>query len=367
MTQEARQLLELPLPKRPTTKQVATLVEAAYAPTWWRERAQWQLGEAEPAGVPLGSGVIIPSAWEPGAYLPHLVVALLAGNRVLLPVTTNVQPLLHAAKAMHLPVHGIAQLRDELLSEPAVQFVTWWDESHAGFTRAAKLAELAPGQLAPRRVWGQFCSNGVAIIAGGANVSRAVSQLGQFLFGAPATGLLGIERIVAADSVYEHVTTALQQVAASYPPLALPAMERAAQYYALAPYEGTVLIGGTVTSTHATPTVVANVPQSASLACEVVRAPLVAVQRARTPGELLDLASGGLYGSVAAVFGGNAELANAVAQRHIAHTVFINEMRFPKPYEPLPSAKLSAVQRYPDGPELIRNYEYEVAFLSQQQ
>ena len=68
---------------------------------------------------------------------------------------------------------------------------------------------------------------------------------------------------------------------------------------------------------------------------------------------------------MAAVFSGNADLAREVAERHIAHTVFLNEMRLPQPREAMPTAKLSGIQHFPDGPELVRNYQHEVALLGE--
>lgn len=365
MPGDARALLALPPPPYPQPEQLADVIRAANVPPMWRERAEWQRTHALPAGVPLGAGLIIPNAWEPGAHLPHVITALLAGNRVLLPDAAELAPLMHAAQAHQLAVHGVtAAAVPALLHDPQVQFVTWWGESHTGLTRVAELAELAPGQLAPTRVWSQLDANGVALITASANVPHAIAELAPFIFGPAATGQFGIERVVAESSVYDAVVHELTNAAQAFAPLPVPDAARAAQFYQLAQYEGTVTIGGEVQNGAAEPTVVSEVPQSASIACEVLRAPLVAVQHGS---DVLGLAAGGLYGAVAAVFSTDEALPREVARRHIAHTVFFNEMRFPRPHEPLPVAKLSGVQQFPDGPELIRNYEHEIALLPKQQ
>lgn len=330
----------------------------------------WHLSTVQPNGFPLGTGTVVVSETDPLAALTHLVVALFTGNRVVLATTPQAARfatvVAEHAVAAEVPVHAAywaPETLPEHLAHPMQAFATWWGDSFTGFELVRELTELAPGQLRPRRLWGQLDGNGVALICEDADVQRTAARVARFAFTPVATTSLGIERVVVAEAVHDEFVTALIAAADQWRGFVAPTSalsERFTQFRQLAHLEGRVV-------RDADDGVIAtDVPVSASIACEVVRGPLVAVQRAATPEGLLELASGGLYGSIAAVFGGDAEFVGKVAAANIAGTIFHNELRHPAPHESAPVAKLSGFQAFPLGPELYRNYERDSAQLPHQ-
>lgn len=332
---------------------------------------QWHLDNVQPHGRPLGSGTIQPHETDPLAALIHLTVALLTGNQVLLAPTAQAASFAtfvtkHAQEAS-LPVHAVyvaPEAAAAYFAHPAQAFVTWWGNSFAGFELAGEVSQLAPGQVTPRRIWGQFDGNGVAIICEDADVQLAAKQVARFAFSPVVASSLGIERVVAADAVHDEFVTALAaaaEYAHQYTPATTALAERFAQFRQLAQIEGHVV------RDEDNGVIATDVPSSATTACEVVQGPLVITHRARSTEELISFAGGGLYGSVAAVFGGDSEFVQKVTTANIAGTVFHNALRHPAPHESAPVAKLSGIQTFPLGPELHRNYERAVTVLPDEQ
>lgn len=325
---------------------------------------EWYVEHVVPGGYPLGCGVIVPNETDPLAALVHMFAALLTGNRVVLIPTPQAAAfatqVMELAQQAALPVYAAHMLSPERLSHPEIAFVTWWDDSFAGYELARELTDIAPGQLFPRRLWGQFDGNGVAIVCDNADVPRAARDIAQFAFSPVATTSFGIERVVVHDAVHDSFIAELNAAAEAwreFTPATTKLAERFAQFRQLAHIEGRVV------RDYDDSVIVTDIPRSASTACEVVRGPLLTVQRGRTLEELLELAGGGLYGSVVAVFGGTPEFVEHVAAANIAGTVFHNEMRHAAPGEAAPVLKLSGIQAFPLGPELHRNYERTITFL----
>lgn len=332
-----------------------------------RKMITWNLEHTNPSGYPLGTGVIMPHETDPLATIVHLFAALQAGNQVILAPTPQTAAfttnLVEIAQRADLPVE-IAYIAPEdlpqALTHPGVAFVTWWGDSFTGFELAHELAAIAPGQRAPRRLWGQFDGNGVAVVYKDADLQRAARDIAQFAFTTVAASSFGIERVIVHADVHDAFLAELNAAADTFrefTPATTALAVRFAQFRQLAHYEGRVV------RDEDDGVIVTDIKRSASTACEVVRGPFLTVQRSSIPEELIDLAGGGLYGSVAAVFGGDEAYVRRTIAWDVAGTVFHNEMRHAEPGEAAPVLKLSGIQTFPLGPELHRNYERAIAFL----
>ncbi len=249
------------------------------------------------------------------------VAALVAGNCVLLkPAETSAVIGAHFAAILqeagvpggvfqYLPGEG-SLVGAHLVRHPWVHMIVFTGSQAVGCQIYAQAAQLQPGQQHLKRVVAEMGGKNAIIVDTSADLDQAVQGVVNSAFGYSGQKCSACSRVIVLETIYERflarlveATRSLTVGVATNPGTRVgPVIDRAAQeriqaWIARAPHQGEVVLampspaGGYFVG----PVIVAGVDSQAPLAQEEIFGPVLAVLRAVTFSQALEIANGTPY------------------------------------------------------------------------
>ncbi|MGC8668365.1 MAG: L-glutamate gamma-semialdehyde dehydrogenase [Chthonomonadales bacterium] len=310
----ARQMMELGLP-HPTTPYPGEENEVRY--------------------LPLGAGSVI-APWNfPLAILTGMTTAaLVAGNTVVMKpagqasvIAAKLFELLEEASVPpgvlnYLPCSG-SDAGEVLTGHPLVRFVAFTGSKDVGLHINERIARRAPGQNWIKRAILEMGGKNAIIVDADADLDAAAEGIVLSAFGFQGQKCSACSRLIALDEIYEAILGRVVKRAEAItvgdpvdPSVFMGAViDRSAhasilQYINVGRTEGRLILGGgppqnTGDGFFVAPTIFADVAPAARIAQEEIFGPVLAVIRARSFSEALDIANGTEYGLTGGVYSRN--------------------------------------------------------------
>ena len=274
---------------------------------------------------PIGAGVVIPPWNFLLAILVGTAVApVVVGNTVVVkpspstPIIASV--FMHCVAEAGFPPGVInlltgadADLGDALVDHPRTRFVNFTGSVTTGLRINERAAKVNPGQKWLKRVFLEMGGKDALIVDETADPAMAAAAAVASGFGFQGQKCSAMSRLIVVDDVYDAVLervldlTSRLTVGPAEENRDVGAVINQRQYEKILGYidAGRIearLVAGGGKATGAgpgwfiEPTVFADVPPSATIACEEIFGPVVSVMRAKDFDEALALANGTLYG-----------------------------------------------------------------------
>lgn len=302
--------------------------------------------------VPLGVGVIIPPWNFPCAILTGMTMgAVAAGNTVVLKPASNtpvigykmVEAMLEAGVPAgvvnFLPGNG-SEIGDALVDHPRVRFVSFTGSKDVGVRIYERAARLQPGQRWLKRVSAEMGGKDAIIVDSEADLDAAAEGIVTSAFGFSGQKCSACSRAIVHADVYDQLVEKVVQrtketvkVGSALTGEAnVGAVVDEKQYRSILNYieigkqEGRLLLGGGAaegSGYYIQPTIFADVPPHARIACEEIFGPVLAIVKARDFDEALRIANDSEYGLTGSVYSRNrAKLERARAEFEVGNLYF---------------------------------------------
>ena len=281
--------------------------------------------------VPLGVGVIIPPWNFPCAILTGMTMAPIAcGNAVILKPASNTPVIgykmveimeeagVPAGVVNFLPGSG-AEVGDALVDHPRVRFVAFTGSREVGVRIYERAAKLQPGQRWLKRVTAEMGGKDAIIVDQDADLAAAAEGIVTSAFGFSGQKCSACSRAIIHQDVYDEI---VERVVARTKELVTVGSGRSGehtvgavvdetQYRSILSYievgkqEGRLVHGGepaSDTGYYIQPTIFADVPGDARIACEEIFGPVLALVKAGDFDDALRIANESVYGLTGSVY-----------------------------------------------------------------
>jgi len=272
---------------------------------------------------PIGVGVVIPPWNFPLAILAGSAVGpVVVGNTVIIkpspatPITAQkflecVQEAGFPAGVINLLTGEDADLGDQLVDHPRTRFINFTGSLKTGLRINERAARVHPGQHWLKRVALEMGGKDALIVDETADLDLAAAAAAQSGFGFQGQKCSAMSRLIIVDEVYDEL---LQRFLARVERLSLgpaednhdvaavinqQAVDKISGYLEKGQREARLVMGGHRTAGsgyYIEPTVFAEVPPSATIACEEIFGPVVAVLKADDFDHALQIANSTPYG-----------------------------------------------------------------------
>ncbi len=302
--------------------------------------------------IPLGVGVVIPPWNFPCAIMAGMTTAAaVTGNTVVLKPSSDA-PLLAAlfmdvlekagmpAGVVNLLTGPGGSVGDFLVEHPKTRFISFTGSKEVGLRIIEKAAKVAPGQIWIKRVVAEMGGKDCIIVDSEADVDEAVEGTAVAAFGFQGQKCSACSRAIVDAKVYEEF---VEKLAARVKKITVGptekrenwmgavinqrAFESHLAYIEVGKAEGRLVCGGKKAAGDGyfiQPTVFADVKRNARLAQEEVFGPVLAVIKARSFSDALDIANGTVYGLTGAVFTRNREKILRAKREFMCGNMYIN-------------------------------------------
>lgn len=301
--------------------------------------------------IPLGIGVII-SPWNfPFAIMAGTTVAaVVTGNTVLLkPASTTpviaykfIEVLeeagLPAGVVNYVPGSG-AEVGDYLVDHPKTRFISFTGSRDVGLRINQRASVLNDGQIWIKRVIAEMGGKDTIVVDKEADLELAAQSIVKSAFGFSGQKCSACSRAVIVEDVYdevvERVTKLTKELTVGDPAdpsnfmatvIDANAFKKITEYIEIGKGEGRLVAGGTADDSvgyFVQPTVFADVDPSARIMKEEIFGPVVAITKAATFEEAIDIANDTEYGLTGAVITNNRlNLEYAREEFHVGNLYF---------------------------------------------
>nr|WP_192894222.1 L-glutamate gamma-semialdehyde dehydrogenase [Lysinibacillus composti] len=301
--------------------------------------------------IPLGIGVII-SPWNfPFAIMAGTTVAaVVTGNTVLLkPASTTpviaykfIEVLeeagLPAGVVNYVPGSG-AEVGDYLVDHPKTRFISFTGSRDVGLRINQRASVLNDGQIWIKRVIAEMGGKDTIVVDKEADLELAAQSIVKSAFGFSGQKCSACSRAVIVEDVYdevvERVTKLTKELTVGDPTdpsnfmatvIDANAFNKITEYIEIGKGEGRLVAGGTADDSvgyFVQPTVFADVDPSARIMKEEIFGPVVAITKAATFEEAIDIANDTEYGLTGAVITNNRlNLEYAREEFHVGNLYF---------------------------------------------
>jgi len=301
--------------------------------------------------IPLGIGVII-SPWNfPFAIMAGTTVAaVVTGNTVLLkPASTTpviaykfIEVLeeagLPAGVVNYVPGSG-AEVGDYLVDHPKTRFISFTGSRDVGLRINQRASVLNDGQIWIKRVIAEMGGKDTIVVDKEADLELAAQSIVKSAFGFSGQKCSACSRAVIVEDVYdevvERVTKLTKELTVGDPSdpsnfmatvIDANAFNKITEYIEIGKGEGRLVAGGTADDSvgyFVQPTVFADVDPSARIMKEEIFGPVVAITKAATFEEAVDIANDTEYGLTGAVITNNrSNLEYAREEFHVGNLYF---------------------------------------------
>ena len=301
--------------------------------------------------IPLGIGIVI-SPWNfPFAIMAGTTVAaVVTGNAVLLkPASTTpviaykfIEVLeeagLPAGVVNYVPGSG-AEVGDYLVDHPKTRFISFTGSRDVGLRINERASVLNDGQLWIKRVIAEMGGKDTIVVDKEADLELAAQSIVKSAFGFSGQKCSACSRVVIVKDVYdqvvERVTELTKELKVGDPTnptnfmatvIDQNAFNKITEYIEIGKQEGRLVAGGTADDSvgyFVQPTVFVDVDPSARIMKEEIFGPVVAIAKADTFEEAIDIANDTEYGLTGAVITKNREhLEYAREEFHVGNLYF---------------------------------------------
>ncbi|WP_413365940.1 L-glutamate gamma-semialdehyde dehydrogenase [Lysinibacillus sp. 3P01SB] len=301
--------------------------------------------------IPLGIGIVI-SPWNfPFAIMAGTTVAaVVTGNTVLLkPASTTpviaykfIEVLeeagLPAGVVNFVPGSG-AEVGDYLVDHPKTRFISFTGSRDVGLRINERASVLNKGQIWIKRVIAEMGGKDTIVVDKEADLELAAQSIVKSAFGFSGQKCSACSRVVIVKDVYdqvvERVTELTKELKVGDPTdptnfmatvIDQNAFNKISEYIEIGKQEGRLVAGGTADDSvgyFVQPTVFVDVDPSARIMKEEIFGPVVAISKADTFEEAIDIANDTEYGLTGAVITKNREhLEYAREEFHVGNLYF---------------------------------------------
>jgi 1-pyrroline-5-carboxylate dehydrogenase len=302
--------------------------------------------------LPLGTGVIIPPWNFPLAILVGMATAALVTGNTLVIKPSSDTPTIAAQFVEVLREAGFpprsfsfvtgsgAAIGDVLVQHPKTRFVSFTGSRDVGLRINELAAKHQPGQIWIKRVIAEMGGKDAIIVDSEADLDAAVQGVLVSAFGYQGQKCSACSRAIVDQSVYnEFVSKLAERVAKlsvgpsddpSYymgPVINDRARKSILEYVEKGKKEGRLVAGGETSDGEGyfiRPTVLADIPPTATVFREEIFGPVLAVTPARDFEHALELANESEYGLTGAVYSRNPEKIRAAQDRFFVGNLYIN-------------------------------------------
>ncbi len=297
--------------------------------------------------VPVGAGLVIP----PWNFLLAILVGtavgpVVVGNTVVVKPSPDTPVIAHkfmecVAEAgfppgvFNLLTGADEDIGDALVDHPRVRFINFTGSLATGLRIHERAAKLQPGQKWLKKVYAELGGKDAMIVDETADLDAAAAAAVASAFSFQGQKCSALSRLIVVDEVYDAL---LGRVVAGAQKLTFGpaeqnhdvgavinqrAVDKIMGYVENGKTEAKLVLGGgrgDPAGFFIEPTVFAEVPQSASIACEEIFGPVLSVMRARDFDHALELANSTVYGLTGGVFSRDrARLERARREFHVGN------------------------------------------------
>ena len=282
--------------------------------------------------VPIGVGVVIP----PWNFLLAILVGtavgpVVVGNTVIVKPSPDTPIIAHIfmecvaeagfpAGVINLITGADADIGDLLVDHPRTRFINFTGSLATGLRIHERAAKLQPGQKWLKKVYAELGGKDALIVDETADLELAAAAAVASAFSFQGQKCSALSRLIIVDEVYDDL---LEQVVARTRLLSVgpaeenrdvgavinqKAVDKIMGYIDNGKTEARLVLGGgrgDEAGFFIEPTIFADVPQSASVACEEIFGPVLSVMRARDFAHALEIANATVYGLTGGVFSRN--------------------------------------------------------------
>ncbi|NMM54414.1 L-glutamate gamma-semialdehyde dehydrogenase [Paenibacillus aquistagni] len=284
--------------------------------------------------IPLGVGVVIPPWNFPFAIMAGMTsAAIVSGNTVVLkPASTS--PVI-AAKFVQLmeeiglpagvlnfvPGSG-SEIGDLMVDHPRTRFISFTGSRDVGLRINERMAKTNEGQIWMKRLIAEMGGKDGIVVDQSANLDDAATAIVQSAFGFQGQKCSAGSRAIIHQDVYDEVLDLIIQKtnqlkvgpavtnAPIGPVIDQQAYEKILDYIEIGRGEGRLVFGGSIAEGdgyYIQPTVFADVAPEARMMQEEIFGPVLAVCKAASYKEAIDIFNHTEYGLTGAVFSSNRE------------------------------------------------------------
>jgi len=283
--------------------------------------------------IPLGVGAVI-SPWNfPCAILVGMTTAaIVAGNTVVLKPSSDA-PAIAAFVMQILEEAGVppgvvnyltgsgATVGDAIVQNPMTRFIAFTGSKEAGLHIVQEAARPRPGQMWIKRVVAEMGGKDFIIVDEDADLEDALTGVRASAFGYQGQKCSACSRLILHEKIYSDFVQRLAEATAQIkvgpsmdpsnymgPVINENAMKSILQYIETGRKEGTLVAGGgsgDAGGFFVKPTIIADVPPSARIAREEIFGPVLAVLKAKSMEEAIQIANDTEYGLTGAVYSFN--------------------------------------------------------------
>lgn len=284
--------------------------------------------------IPLGVGVVIPPWNFPFAIMAGMTsAAIVSGNTVVLkPASTS--PVI-AAKFVQLmeeiglpagvlnfvPGSG-SEIGDLMVDHPRTRFISFTGSRDVGLRINERMAKTNEGQIWMKRLIAEMGGKDGIVVDQSANLDDAATAIVQSAFGFQGQKCSAGSRAIIHQDVYDEMLDLIIQKtnqlkvgpavtnAPIGPVIDQQAYEKILDYIEIGRGEGRLVVGGSIAEGdgyYIQPTVFADVAPEARMMQEEIFGPVLAVCKAASYKEAIDIFNHTEYGLTGAVFSSNRE------------------------------------------------------------
>jgi len=297
--------------------------------------------------IPMGVGVVIP----PWNFLLAILVGttvgpVVVGNTVIVKPSPDTpviaQKFMECVEEAGFPPGVInlltgedADIGDALVDHPRTRFINFTGSLATGLRINERAAKLQPGQKWLKRVYAEMGGKDALIVDETADLDFAAEAATASGFGFQGQKCSAMSRLIVVEEVYDAL---LQKFTERAQKLRLGPAEENADVAAVINQKAVDKIMGYVENGktearlvtggergdergyYIEPTIFTDVPQSASIACEEIFGPVVAVMKARDFDHALEIANATVYGLTGGVISKDrARLERARREFHVGN------------------------------------------------
>lgn len=302
--------------------------------------------------TPIGVGVAVPPWNFPLSLLAGMAVAaVITGNTIVCKPSSDTPIVAYkfvelcekagfpAGVVNFIPGSG-AVIGDFIVKHPLTRFVNFTGSKEVGLRINKMAAEVSEGQKWIKRVVAEMGGKNAIIVDSTADLKRAASGIANSAFSFQGQKCSACSRAIVLSDVYDRLVDEIityteelkkQQGSgrdnlAAGPVINKAAFDNIAGYIEIARKEGNIVSGGNYDDTkgfYIEPTVVRDIARNARIANEEIFGPVLAIIKAESFDEALDIANDTEYGLTGSVYTEDrANIQKAKTEFHVGNLYF---------------------------------------------
>ncbi len=302
--------------------------------------------------IPLGVGVVIPPWNFALAIMAGMTsAALVTGNTVVLKPSSDSAviaawfvDLLHevgvpAGVVNYIPGNG-SVIGDAIVEHPLTRFISFTGSKEVGLRVNERAAKTQPGQKWIKRVVAEMGGKDSIIVAGDADVDKAVDGVAVSAFGFQGQKCSACSRAIVDEKIYDEFLEKLKARVAKFtvgdttdkanwmgPVVNERALKSIQGYIEKGKKEGRLIFGGNRigdTGYFLEPTVFADIAPDAVVAQEEIFGPVLAVIKARDYDHALEIANNTEFGLTGAVYSNDEQKLERAKNEFFVGNLYLN-------------------------------------------